>query len=190
MSRHLKILLSDLINVVIPAFPGMTQGRALFCILLFIMFCQQALALPNDGEQPMKIIADASLFNYKTGIDTYEGNVKVDQGTTHLLADKLVTEKNEHHKIISAIAYGTRHLAELTTLPSLDAKILHATSNIIKFYPSTSILILEDNVVVTQGENSFHGSLIIYNMKEQMVAAPASKNGRATIVIDAKTQKS
>ncbi len=162
---------------------------SLLAMTLF-MFCQTALALPNDGEQPMKIIADATLFNYKTGIDTYEGHVKVDQGTTHLLADKLVTEKNEHHKIVSAIAYGTRQLAELTTLPSMNAKVLHAKSNIIKFYPSTSILVLEENVVVTQGENSFHGSLIIYNMKEQMVAAPASKNGRATIVIDAKTQKS
>jgi lipopolysaccharide export system protein LptA len=168
----------------------MSRHPNLLFIFLFFMFYQTAAALPNDGEKPMKIVADASLFNYKTGIDTYEGNVKVDQGTTHLIADKLVTEKNEHHKIISAIAYGTHHLAELTTLPSVDAKILHAKSNIIKFYPSTSILVLEDNVMVTQGENSFHGSLIIYNMKEQMVAAPASKNGRATIVIDAKTQKS
>jgi lipopolysaccharide export system protein LptA len=168
----------------------MSHLRNFFLILFFFIYCQYAAALPNDGEKPMKIVADASLFNYKTGVDTYEGNVKVDQGTTHLLADKLVTEKNEHHKIVSATAYGTLHLAELTTLPSMDAQILHAKSSVIKFYPSTSILILENNVVVTQGENSFHGSLIIYNMKEQMVAAPASKNGRATIVIDAKTQKS
>lgn len=159
-------------------------------VLLSCLFCEYTAALPNDSEQPMKIVADASLFNYKTGVDTYEGNVKVDQGTTHLLADKLITEKNEHHKIVSAIAYGTQHLAELTTLPSVSSQILHAKSNIIKFYPSTSILILENNVVVTQGENSFHGPRIIYNMKEQMIAAPASKNGRATIVIDAKTQKS
>lgn len=158
--------------------------------LLFFIFCQTASALPSDSEKPMKIVADATLFNYKTGVDTYEGNVKVDQGTTHLVADKLVTEKNDRHKIVSAIAYGTHQLAELTTLPSVGAHVLHGKSNIIKFYPSTSVLILEDNVVVTQGENSFHGSLIIYNMKEQMVAAPASKNGRATIVIDAKTQKS
>jgi lipopolysaccharide export system protein LptA len=154
------------------------------------MFCHAALALPNDSEQPMKIVADSSLFNYKTGVDTYEGNVKVDQGTMHLLADKLVTEKNEHHKMVSAIAYGIIHLAELTTLPSKDAEALHAKSHIIKFYPSTSVLILEKNVVVTQDQNSFHGEHIIYNMKEQMVAAPASKNGRSTIIIDAKTKKS
>ncbi len=169
-------------------------GHASLCppyiyILLFI-FCQSALALPNDSEQPMKIVADSSLFNYKTGIDTYEGNVKVDQGTTHLVADKLVTEKNKQHKIILATAYGVHHLAELITLPSLGAQILHAKAAIIKFYPSTSKLILEKNVFVTQGKNSFHGSLIIYNMKDQMVAAPASKNGRATIVIDTKPQKS
>lgn len=166
------------------------MSRLSLLMLLSFICWQSAVALSTDSEQPMQIVADASLFNYKTGVDTYEGNVKVDQGTTHLVADKLVTEKNEHHKIVSAVAYGTHRLAELTTLPSADAEVLHAKSTIIKFYPSTSILILENNVLVTQGENSFHGSLIIYNMKDQMVAAPASKNGRATIIIDAKTKKS
>jgi lipopolysaccharide export system protein LptA len=163
--------------------------RALLVIFISLFF-KNVVALPNDGEMPMKIVADATLFNYKTGQDSYEGNVKVDQGTTHLTADKLITEKNEQHKIISAIAYGTQRLAELITLPSEGAELLHAKSKIIKFYPPTSILVLEDNVFVEQGRNSFRGSVIIYNMKEQMVAAPASKNGRATIVIDAKTPKS
>lgn len=168
----------------------MSQLIKTLVLLLSFLLWQTIYALPNDGEQPMKIKADATLFNYKTGIDTYEGHVKVDQGSTHLLADKLVTEKNENHKIVTATAYGTERLAELITLPSVGTQVLHAKSNIIRFYPSTSILILEDNVMVIQGANSFRGSLIVYNMKEQMVAAPASKNGRATIIIDTKTKQS
>ena len=84
----------------------MRQHLSYYMIFLSLLFSQHAIALPNDGEQPMKIVADASLFNYKTGVDSYEGNVKVDQGTTHLSADKLVTEKNDKHKIITAVAYG------------------------------------------------------------------------------------
>lgn len=161
-----------------------------FLILLVYLISSYTYALANDSEQPMKIVADATLFNYKSGIDTYEGNVKVDQGTTHLTADKLITERNDHHKIVSVVAYGKQRLAELTTLPSIGAELLHAKARIIKFYPSTSMLILENNVAVIQGENNFYGSMIVYNMKDQMVAAPASKNGRATIIINAKEQVS
>lgn len=162
--------------------------KILFTIL-YIVSTSTCLALPSDSEQTMYIVADSTLFNYKTGVDTYEGNVKVDQGTTHLIADRLVTEKNEHKTIVSAIAYGLQSLAEFETQPNKGDKILHAKAKVIKFYPSTSTVILEDNVVVTHGENSFNGPIIIYNMKDQIVAAPTSKSGRATIVIDPK-QKS
>lgn len=162
----------------------------LILALITLLFSRVIFALPNDNELPMYIVSDSSLFNYKTGVDTYEGNVKVDQGTTHLIADRLVTEKNEHHKIVSAIAYGIQNIAEFITLPTKGDKLLNAKAKVIKFYPSTSIVVLEDNVIVTQGENSFHGPVIIYNMKDQIVAAPASKSGRATIVIEPKQNKS
>src|SRR4029079_3102275 len=116
----------------------MAQSRALFCILLFIILCQHALALPNDSEQPMKIVADSSLFNYKTGIDTYEGNVKIDQGTSHLIADRLITKKNKQHKMIEAIATGIKKLAEYSTIPKTGDAPLNAKAKIIKFYPLTS----------------------------------------------------
>ena len=161
-----------------------------FFLLLLLFFSTPIFALPKDSEEPLHIEADSTLFNYKTGIDTYEGNVKVDQGTTHLVADRLITEKNEQHKIISAIAYGLETLAEFTTTPAENDLVLHAKAKVIKYYPLTSIVHLEENVFVTQGKNNFHGPLVIYNMKDQLVAAPASKNGRAIIVIEQNKQKS
>lgn len=149
-----------------------------------------ALALPDDSKQAMHIVSDSSLFNYKTGQDIYEGNVKVDQGTSHLLADRLVTQKNDQHKIISAIAYGIKTLAIYTTIPKEGDPELHAKAKTISFYPPTSTVVLENEVTVTQGENSFHGQHIVYNMKDQIVAAPASKNGRATIIIESKQLES
>jgi lipopolysaccharide export system protein LptA len=154
------------------------------------LFFPNVFALPNDREQLMHINAASYELNYKTGIDIYEGNVKVDQGTTHLSADRLVTEKNKERKIVSAVAYGTEQLAEFTTIPKEGEEIFHAKAKVIKFYPEESMVTLEDDVIVTQGENSFHGPIIIYNMKDQIVSTPASKNGRATIVIDAKKLKS
>jgi lipopolysaccharide export system protein LptA len=153
-------------------------------LLIMLIFPLSVRALPEDCDQKLNIAANSSIFNYKTGMDTYEGNVKVRQGTTRLTADRLVTQKNNHHKIVSAVAIGINQLAEYTTEPKKGDPVLHAKAKIIKFYPITSIVILEQEVVVTQQENSFHGPLIIYNMKDQVVTAPASKNGRATIVIE------
>lgn len=164
--------------------------RRILKLILLLSFLENAHALPSDREQLMHIDADSYELNYKTGIDVYEGNVKVDQGTTHLIADRLVTEKNKNRKMISAIAYGLAELAEFTTIPKEGEEIFRAKAKVIKFYPETSIVQLEEEVMVNQGENSFHGPIIIYNMKDQVVSTPASKNGRATIIINTKQMKS
>jgi lipopolysaccharide export system protein LptA len=149
----------------------------------FLILPLTAFSLPEDQARPLNITADSTVFNYKTGIDTYEGNVKVDQGSTHLTADRLVTQKNKQHKMILATATGIKQFAEYSTLPKPGDPALYAKARIIKFYPITSTVVLEQEVTVTQKENSFHGPLIIYNMKDQVVTAPASQNGRATIII-------
>ena len=163
----------------------------IFQFLFFILLCffNICIALPEDNEKPMTIIADSFLFNNKTGEDIYEGNVKIDQGTTHLTADRLITKKNEQHKIISAIAYGEKKLAEYITLPKKGDLLFHAKANVITFYPLTFTVILEKNVIITQGQNRFHGPMIIYNIKKQTVATPASDKGHATIIIEPKQLK-
>ncbi len=157
-----------------------------FCVFYPIF----AAALAEDREKTLHIVADSYEFNYKTGLDIYEGHVKVDQGTTHLTADRLITQKNKQHKVIYAIAYGFHELAEYITIPKPGDLELHAKAKVIKYYPSTSIIILDKNVAVHQGQNSFQGAHIIYNMQEQTVSAPASKSGRSTIVIEPSQLKS
>ncbi len=163
--------------------------RNLLILIIVGLAPMLAIALPDDQEKPFNIVADSSLFNYKTGVDTYEGNVKVDQGSSHLTADRLVTRKNKQHKIIEAVATGITKLAEYSTIPKIGDPMLHAEAKIIKFYPAISAVVLEQDVVVTQKENSFHGPHIIYNIKDQIVTAPASKEGRATITIESDQPK-
>jgi lipopolysaccharide export system protein LptA len=164
---------------------NMFRVNFLWIIICFLL-PTVTLSLPEDSQQPMHITSDSSLFNYKTGQDIYEGNVRIDQGTSHLTADRVVTQKDKQHKMVSAIATGIKTVATYTTIPKPGDLVMHAEAKIITFYPPTSTVVLENDVVVTQGENNFHGQHIIYNMKDQIVAAPASKNGRATIVIESK----
>lgn len=149
-----------------------------------LVLASLACAHPDDSKRTMQISADTSRLNYKTGENIYEGAVRINQGTSHLSADRLITRNNEHHKLQEAIAYGTYNLAHYWTIPKDGDKLLNAYAKIIKFYPLESKVVLEGNVIVKQGENSFHGPIIIYNIKNQTVSAPPNQKGRATIIIE------
>lgn len=138
--------------------------------------------LPEDNKELLHIKADKTIYNYKNGLNYFEGNVVVDQGTTHVTADRLTTKTNDKHQIQEAIAYGVKQLAHFWTVPTHGQKIVDAHAKIIKFYPLTSNATLQGEVFVTQGENNFQGQLIHYNMNEQTIIVPETKNGRAVIV--------
>lgn len=160
--------------------------RTLSLCLLSLSVPLTCFGLAEDSTQPMQIVADSTSFNYKTRMNTYEGHVKIDQGTTHLTADRVVTQNNANHKMEQAVATGITDPADYTTLTKPGDPALHALAKSITFYPLTSTVVLEGDVHVSQGENSFQGPIIIYNMREETVTAPASQNGRATLVINAK----
>ncbi|MDA8561955.1 hypothetical protein N9L02_02440, partial [Gammaproteobacteria bacterium] len=82
----------------------MYQNNKYIFFAVIILYCINIFALDDDNKKPMKILANKTLFNYKTGKDIYEGNVQVTQGSTTLLADKLITERDENHKIKIATA--------------------------------------------------------------------------------------
>ncbi|OGT37525.1 MAG: lipopolysaccharide transport periplasmic protein LptA [Gammaproteobacteria bacterium RIFCSPHIGHO2_12_FULL_37_14] len=151
------------------------------CLLLFV-FSLPVFALGADRQAVVHIVADSSIYNYKSGVNLFEGNVKIDQGTTHITADKVVTKDNPQHKMQEAIAYGIKQLAHYWTLPKLNEPEIHAKAKVIKFYPIETNIVLEQNVILTQGENSFHGELILYNKNNQTIIVPAAKNGRAVLV--------
>lgn len=160
--------------------------RQLIKLISLLLYAGMVFALPDDTNKPLEITADTSLINYKTGINTYLGNVKINQGSSQVLADKVITKTDNKHKIIEATAYGLNKLAEYTTIPKQGDDLLDAKADVITFYPPTSTAVLTGHVIVTQGENNFHGPIIVYNIKDQVVTVPPSQNGQATIIIDPK----
>ena len=150
--------------------------------LFFFGLIACVFALPEDNHEKVFIVADSSTYNYKKGVNVFEGHVKVDQGTTHITADRLVTKSNSQHKMREAIAYGINALAHYWTLPKVGDPEIHAHAKVIKFYPLDSNATLEQDVVITQGENSFHGQLILYNSKDETIIVPAAKDARSILV--------
>jgi lipopolysaccharide export system protein LptA len=151
-------------------------------ILLSIINPITVFALPQDKKEKIFIVADSTVYNYKTRINVFTGHVKIDQGTTHITADKLITKSNAAHQIEEALAYGLETLAHYWTTPKTDEPEIHARAKIIKFYPIDSNIILEQQVLMTQADNSFQGQMILYNTITQTITVPASSQGRATLI--------
>lgn len=162
--------------------------RSTRLISIFILFtccyAVTAFALKSDNIEKIYIMGDYAMLNYKTGIHTFEGHVKVDQGTTHVLADRIQTTNNHHHEIKEVTAYGLENLAHYWTLPKVGDAEIHAHAKIIKFYPLSSNATLEQHAIVIQGNNSFRGEQILYNMNDETITIPASKKGRAVLIYD------
>jgi lipopolysaccharide export system protein LptA len=156
-------------------------NRVILFILLF-SYAIYAEALPEDHLQKVHIVADSGIYNYKTGINIYEGHVKIDQGSTHVTADRLITKNNKQHAIQEAIAYGIHTLAHYWTKPNVIDPEMHARAKIIKFYPIESNVALEHEAFASQGKNTFQGELIHYNSLEQIITVPATESGHAILV--------
>jgi len=155
---------------------------AFISFLFLLAYSPFTYSLQKDNKEKIFITADSSIYNYKVGTNLFEGHVNAKQGTTHITGDKIITKSNNKHEIQEVIAYGDKELAHYWTIPKLGDKEIHAQAKIIKFFPLTSNVTLEQNVIITQGENNFHGELILYNMQEETITVPASAKGRAVLV--------
>lgn len=156
--------------------------RSKLILIIVCCFIPFVYALTDDFKQRIYINADSSTYNYKTGINSFEGNVSLTQGTTHLTADRLITKTNTQRKVNEIIAYGIKQTAHYWTIPKASDPELHAKAMVIKFYPIAANIILEQNVTVTQGENSFQGQLIHYNRNDETITVPALEKNRALLV--------
>lgn len=153
-------------------------------ILFISVFFATSLFALTTTIKTLHIKANSSLFNYKTGVTIYDGNVIIHQGTTCLTAERVVTYANNHHRIAKAVAYGLTHLAEYTSIMPPEKKWLHAKAKMIAFYPLQSTVVLEKNVIITKGNNRFEGEKIIYNLKTQIISAPENKKRQSKIIIN------
>jgi lipopolysaccharide export system protein LptA len=159
-----------------------TYKRKLILSIFVAAVSLNVYSLPQDMKEKLRINADSTIYNYKNGVNFFEGHVQIDQGTTHVTADKLTTKLDNKHHIQEAVAYGVQELAHFWTVPKLGDPAINAHAKVIKFYPQTANATLLGDVVVTQGGNNFHGQLIHYNMNDQTIIVPATKNGRAVLV--------
>lgn len=160
--------------------------RILITILLGAL-ASSVSALPEDRDQPIYITADSASINDTTGITTYKGNVIIKQGTL-LIEANLVDMYRNDDGIDKLIAKGTpAHFRQQARKadPYSDAWGKH-----IVYEVNDSKLIITQEAKVTQKQDTFTGSRIVYDLDRSIVDAYGQgddkKNGRVNMVIQPK----
>jgi lipopolysaccharide export system protein LptA len=149
---------------------------------VLVWACGQAVALPDDTEQPIHITTDEALRDEKTGRTVYQGNVELVQGTIKITADRITFYRleNEAERIV---AEGSP--ARMQQQPEPDSPLMHAHGDIIEYFRSEERVQLRENAQVEQDGSTVRGDLIDYFINQQLVkaAAESNTNSRVEVVI-------
>ena len=122
---------------------------ALFVMILAISFKVQALG--DDANQPVTIESNSGFYDDKKGLSIYTGKVIVIQGSMHMDADKVVVYM-ENREIQKLVATGKP--VKFKQSPEEGKDDVHGHALITEYFPETKLLILINQAVVWQGQNS------------------------------------
>lgn len=157
-------------------------------LIISILFPIASQALDSDHTQPMYLMADTAQLNQQTNAGIYQGNVRLDQGTTHLTADYATTLTDQDNTLITATAQGNDHeRAHYWTLTDPDKPELHARAERIEYQAAENKIYLIGNAEVIQGEDSYFAPLIEYDTVADEVISPPHEEGRTVIIYQNKT---
>lgn len=138
-------------------------------------------ALETDAAQPIYVEADKAFFNRPSGINTYEGNVLITQGSSHLNADKVVTYNDKNNNVENLIATGKP--ARYQTQTDKNKLPLISTALTIKYNVKERYVNLIGEAHAQQGEDKIDGPVLIYKLDDKSISAPSQPIAGRTVFV-------
>jgi lipopolysaccharide export system protein LptA len=132
-----------------------------------------ALALPNDRDQPIHIQSDDAQLDDKQGVAVYTGGVIITQGSMKITGNKVTVTRTPSGDVDVFTAVG--NLAYYEQRPAADKPIVQAYGVTIQYFASQNRIVLVDKAKVINDGNTSEGEKIVYDTVRQVVNA-----GRAT----------
>ncbi len=171
-------------------------AKLLFLLRIIFLVCLplSSLALSTDKDKPINIEADKLDIDDTQHISTYQGNVKLSQGSMHIHADKIIfffnaTDELDYLKITGSPASIDQQ--------NDQGKSLNGSAKTIFHYQNDSILKFIGNAIVTSSKDSIKSETITINTKTDVIHAGAmnkkegdtvSNNERVKMIIQPKNK--
>ncbi|WP_210396559.1 lipopolysaccharide transport periplasmic protein LptA [Motiliproteus sediminis] len=146
--------------------------RGVFGALLW-MAAGGALALPEDRNQPIKITADSAELDDGKGLATYQGEVKLVQGTLEINAD-ILTIRTDGNGIQQLTAIGQpAHYQQQT---ELDTPLTHGYGLRIEYDVVNNQITLIREARLERAADTFVGERIQIDTERNLVNATGSES--------------
>lgn len=161
-----------------PMTPPMTQNVARLLLLLTSTLAVNAVALPEDRDQPIEIRAEQVEIDDEAGIAVYEGEVRLDQGSLRVLAHRLTIHTRDQ-SVTRIVAEGIPdgEPARYRQTPELDAAPIQAHARTITYIAAEQRVELEGSAHLRQQDDTFAGDRIAYDIRDRRIAASGGRGG-------------
>jgi lipopolysaccharide export system protein LptA len=153
---------------------------AAFAVALLWIVAGDAMALPQDAEQPIHIHSDSAELDQNKSVAIYHGSVRMEQGTMTVTGDTMTVELQDQ-LVVRIIAEGDRAHYQQQIKP--DESIVFADAKKIVYFTQEERVELTGNAYLTQDKNEFTGELIKYNVREGKVDATANGQGKVQMIL-------
>ncbi|MFV0477188.1 MAG: lipopolysaccharide transport periplasmic protein LptA [Parahaliea sp.] len=158
---------------------------------LMTLTTNAAIALPSDQDQPIHIRADKALRDEKQGYTVYEGNVRMQQGSLEINAQRVTV----FHKVEEAdriLAEGKP--ARMQQQPNPGEALMHARAERISYFKNQARVVLRYNASIEQDGSKVTGDSIEYLINEERIRANSLQftdepgSGQVEVVIPARAR--
>lgn len=156
-------------------------------LMLLSLGCSQALALPNDRNEPIRGEANSLVVDQKTGVSTYSGAVRIQQGSLVILADKITVHTKTDSSVEKIVAIGAP--ARFQQQPETDQSVITAMADSITYVPDDERLLLIDNASIEQDGQVMKAPKIDYDLVKEIMKAKQSNGSRVDIFIPPKSEQ-
>lgn len=160
--------------------------HAALCCLALSGAATQVQALPEDRSQPIHISADSASINEKTGVTVYSGQVEIVQGSMKIRGDRVELYRTADGDVNRIVSVGKP--AEFEQQPKHSDPVTHAYGLRMEYRIKAQQITIDEQAKVEQGQDTFTGERIVYNMDKAIVDAFSSESGdqRVKMVIQPK----
>ena len=161
----------------------MSKSRIIPAIVILISLISGSCLGFNGSQskEPLTIASDTAHIDQNKGYGQFDGAVNIKQGATRCVGERLVVYFDKKKKIKKAVISGNP--AKSWSSPGKGQSEIYSTAKTITYYPQAHDVILQGNARSEQNGNVLKGPTLKYNTESQVLATPASRKGRTTILL-------
>lgn len=154
----------------------------IYCILSILS--SNLFALQTDKFNPVYLSADNIKLDNKLHKAYISGNIKIEQGSTLLLAHLLEITTDDKNNLSLISAKGNKNKqAYFKTIPKQNTSELNAWADTILYYPQTNIIKLVGNAKIKSDLNVLNAPLIVYDTVQEKIISQGDNSERIKIIL-------